>query len=346
MRGFYKMNKNVLRKLSGTIYVLSLFFSCTTAPTKEEAVPMNEEVIVIENTSVQDIITKDTENEDIEEEILIDPVTEYEKKAESVVLSLLTLPSPSIKGSSFKKPFSIKVSNSDGTDAVNFPITIEYPHNIKGGVIEFTTVKAETNEHGIIEFLSPTANFSCSSVISFYPTPDLYSSNIDPIIQRISLKIPYLVKTNLTSAGGSICLVDYDKQGKAITNNGLTSSAVLGNLIRSGFSRIGNAEFYKEVADGDTDFLYKKANDLFGSITSYFIYGTVKYINTPVKDELGLYTVNLTADIVCIDMKTKDELFKTTIEVTGTGKTENSALNNARNEQLAPLLAEKIMYGI
>lgn len=339
------MNKNVFIKLLGTVYVLSVLFSCTTAPVKEDVIPQNSESNVIEDTEVQEYLPENTVIYD-DNKTTIDPVIEYEKKAASVTLSLLILPSPSIKGTSFKKPFSIKVNNADGSEAANFPITIEYPNNITNGVIEFATATVQTDEHGIIEFISPPANFSCSSVISFYPAPDVHSTDIEPIIQRVSLKVPFLVKTNLTSAGGSICLVDYDKQGRAITDNGLTSSAVLGNLIRSGFSRIGNAEFYKEVADGDNTILYKKAQDLFGSITSYFIYGTVKYLNTPVKDEQGLYTVDLTAEIICIDMKTNAELFKTKVEVTGTGKTENSALNNARNEQLAPLLAEKIMYGI
>ncbi len=337
------MKKNVIVILL-LIYTFFILFSCVTTQVYEEkskaSEANNEKNIETEKEfiPVTEIVYDDVPDPD--------PAAEYEDKAGSVILSPLVLPSPSIKGNSFTKPFTIKVTNPDGNIAPYYPITIKYPHSITEGEVVFTTIDVMTNEKGIVEFLSPPSTFSCNSFISFYPTPEVITPSILQIIQRISLKIPYLVKTNLTNEGGSICLVDYDKQGRAITNNGLTSSAVLGYLIRSGFSRIGNAEFYSEVAAGDYDFLYKKAKDLFGSITSYFIYGTVQYLDTPQKNEQNEYTVNLIADIICIDMKSNNQLYKTSLKVTGTGKTESSALNNARNDQLAPLLAEKIMYGM
>ena len=144
------MNKNVFTKLIGTVYVLSVLFSCTTAPVKEDVIPQNSESNFIEDTEVQEFLPENTVIHDEDEKKTIDPVIEYEKKVASVTLSLLILPSPSIKGTSFKKPFSIKVNNSDGSEAVNFPITIEYPNNITNGVIEFATATVQTDEHGII----------------------------------------------------------------------------------------------------------------------------------------------------------------------------------------------------
>ncbi len=291
--------------------------------------------------------TRDTaETMQKDEDLKQQSIQAYEELTSSLVMKPLVLPPPSVKGTSFKKPFSIQVSYTNSLPASQVPVTVEYPGSISYGIVQFSKMEMLTNDQGILEFISPPANFSCNSVISFYPSPSEQYPELSSIANRISLKIPYLVKTNLTASGGSICIVDYDKEGNPILSNGLSSSAVLGSLIRNGFTRIGNAEFYKEVASGNLDVLLKSAKDLFGSITSYFIIGTVKYAEPPFENEDKTVTVKLIAEISCIDMKTDAILFSTSVEAAGSGKNEQSALTSVRTEQLAPLLAEKIMYGM
>lgn len=343
------MTKKLLYKLVIKLSCAALFLSCTTSPSllpSDASHQSSKELDEIHNNQIlnEEPVTPAVTHEKEENSESITRL--YNELVSTVTLTPYVLPSPSIKGSSFKKPFTIKITDVDGLPVADFPITVEYPQSISEGTIQFEKLNLISNDQGLVEFTSPQTGFSCNSVISFYPTPSVEIPELNTMIQRVSLKIPYLVKTNLTAAGGSICLVDFDKQGKAITNNGLTSSAVLGHLIRNGFSTLGNAEFYREVALGDYNALYKEAKKIFGSITSYFIIGTVKYEELTLPGEDGLYYVTLKADIICIDMKDNSELYKTAVEATGSGKTEQSALHTARNEQLAPMLAEKIMYGM
>lgn len=349
-----RISKKMKKKcVLSCLIIISILYACTSIKTTEISVQpdsfqhnpiIEEETIITKEISVivdnpdEELLKEEEDNT----EVLI---KQYEALMSSVSLSPSVLPSPSIKGSSFKKPFSILVSYTDNSPAKQFPITIEYPQSIHEGKISFAKAAYLSNDEGLVEFESPPTSFSCNSVISFYPTPEIDIPETQIIIQRIALRIPYLVKTNLSSAGGAIALVDYDKQGKLITNNGITSSALLGNLIRSGFSKIGNAEFFKEIDSGDFNALYNSAKSLYGSQISYLIVGTVKYSEEPQKNEEG-FTVSLIADITCLDMQTNVVLYKTSVQTSSTGKTEQSALNSARNEQLAPMLAEKIIYGM
>lgn len=274
------------------------------------------------------------------------PSEEYEQLASTVNISPLILPAPTSKGIAFKKPFSVLVTNTDKSPIASFSITAEFPNSSNKGEIFFSTQEIITNEQGIAEFISPIPQFSCNSFISFYPTPQNHSPEIVKTIQRVSLKAPYQVKTNLLAAGGAICLLDYDSEEKPILDNGRSSSAVLGSLIRSGFSKIGNAEFYEEISSGDENLLYTAVNDLLGSNTAYFIFGTVKYASAPKNNEDGSISITLIAEIKCIDMKTHTILYMTSLEVTGKDNTEYEALLLTRNEKLAPALSEKILYGL
>ncbi len=336
------MNKNIHSII--LLILTALVCSCTSASFEQETVIQNN---THENQDF-DFLNVETTDENFtqvkknSEDIAI----EYSELVSSVILTPHILPSPSVKGNAFKKPFTIKVTNAEGQALADFPITVEYPQSIIDGTIQFEKNTIVSNDQGLASFISPPPSFSCNSVIEFYPSPSIDIPELNAIIHRISLKIPYLVKTNLTSAVGSICLVDYDKEEKAITNNGITSSAVLINLIRSGFSNIGNADFYKEVASGDYATLYNEAKKLFGSAISFFIFGTVKYTSLTFVEEDGLYYISLQTDVICIDMKDNTELYKTSFEVCASGKTEQSALHAARNEQLAPMLAEKLLYGM
>ena len=105
-----------------------------------------------------------------------------------------------------------------------------------------------------------------------------------------SIDLPYLVATNMKASGGSIAIVDFTKAGKPITSNSETSSAVLTELIKKGFTRIGNCDFVNEVASKNDAAVQRSASELFGKSVTYLIYGTVKY-DTVEKVDAGFHVV-------------------------------------------------------
>lgn len=334
------------------IFTLALLFSCITNQ-NAKSLHLNDENSIEPEKKVLEKIKKESKDEIKTNTEKID----YEKIAfenfqtdlEKIEIKIKQEPAIPTKGNAFNKAFIFQIKDNENNPLPNYPLIIRYPGSKNNDEIFFSELNCKTDEKGELFFTPENTSFSCKSHIYIYPeiekTPK-YQNEIEKLIQNKAFKTAYLVKTNLTNAGGSICLADYDKNGKIVLTNGYSTSALLGSLIRSGFTGIGNLEYYKEIDDGNIEVLLKKVKDLTRGSSKYLIYGSIEYANPPFLNDSKQYEVSLNCEIICVLLATDEELYRTKVQVTGFGNNESAALNDARNNKMNSLLTEKIIYGM
>ncbi len=254
----------------------------------------------------------------------------------------VAVPPATTKGKAFKSAFSVKLVSKTGmVNPQNLKYTVTYPIIDEEG--KKTTAKQvlEPSEDGTIEFTSPAFQGAISSSATF--KVDLPEIVYTDFANAPSIDLPYLVATNMKASGGSIAIVDFTKAGKPITSNSETSSAVLTELIKKGFTRIGNCDFVNEVVSKNDAAVQRSASELFGKSVTYLIYGTVKY-DTVEKTDAGFHVV-LRAELKARHILQNKELFATTIISEATEKSEWAAINAAR-KKLAYTASNQVLYGM
>ena len=346
------------------IFTLTLLCSCMSSPKNQ--LPLSTEKQTFQTSKdelKQDTETKEkilTENDKILLESTIEQETKNIENEQLVLqnfidtlrnLSIKTIQSPTatIKGKPFNKDFIFQILDNENNPVIDQSITLRYPIAKENDSIFFQETILISDAKGFISFSPKETDFSCNSFLYLYPVIEGSLQNnaeIEKIIQKEAYKTAFQIKTNLINAGGSLCLADYDKNNSVVTTNGYSTSALLGSLIRNGFTGVGNLEFYKEIDAGNTEFLLQQVKKLTGAVSTYFIYGRVKYARPPEQVETNKYEVELECEIFCVLLKTNEEIYKTKITVTGFGNTETAALNDARNNKMNAVLAEKIIYGM
>lgn len=283
----------------------------------------------------------ETESENVDEAFAFieNTINEY---FEDVSFEKVSAPAATTKGKAFKSAFAVKLVSKEGkVNPQNLKYTVTYPVLDADGKKTTETLTLEPKEDGTIEFTSPAlaAAINSSAVFKVELPENVYSC----FEKAPSIKLPYLVATNMKASGGSIGIVDFTKAGKPITSNSETSSAVLTELIKKGFTRIGNCDFVDEVVSKNDAAVQRAASDLFGKSVTYLIYGTVKY-ETVEKVENGTHVI-LKAELKVRNILQNKELFATTIISESTDKTEWAAINAAR-KKLALTASDQILYGM
>ncbi len=259
-----------------------------------------------------------------------------------VVFEKVAVPPATTKGKAFKSVFSVKLVSKTGmVNPQKLKYTVTYPIIDTEGKKTTATQTLEPSEDGIIEFTSPAYQGAISSSATFkVDLPEIVYTEFE---NAPSIDLPYLVATNMKASGGSIAIVDFTKAGKPITSNSETSSAVLTELIKKGFTRIGNCDFVNEVVSKNDAAVQRSASELFGKSVTYLIYGTVKY-DTVEKTDAGFHVV-LRAELKARHILQNKELFATTIISEATEKSEWAAINAAR-KKLAYTASNQVLYGM
>ncbi len=259
-----------------------------------------------------------------------------------VVFEKVAVPPATTKGKAFKSVFSVKLVSKTGmVNPQKLKYTVTYPIIDTEGKKTTATQTLEPSEDGIIEFTSPTYQGAISSSATFkVDLPEIVYTEFE---NAPAIDLPYLVATNMKASGGSIAIVDFTKAGKPITSNSETSSAVLTELIKKGFTRIGNCDFVNEVVSKNDAAVQRSASELFGKSVTYLIYGTVKY-DTVEKTDAGFHVV-LRAELKARHILQNKELFATTIISEATEKSEWAAINAAR-KKLAYTASNQVLYGM
>lgn len=259
-----------------------------------------------------------------------------------VVFEKVAVPPATTKGKAFKSVFSVKLVSKTGmVNPQKLKYTVTYPIIDTEGKKTTATQTLEPSEDGIIEFTSPAYQGAISSSATFkVDLPEIVYTEFE---NAPAIDLPYLVATNMKASGGSIAIVDFTKAGKPITSNSETSSAVLTELIKKGFTRIGNCDFVNEVVSKNDAAVQRSASELFGKSVTYLIYGTVKY-DTVEKTDAGFHVV-LRAELKARHILQNKELFATTIISEATEKSEWAAINAAR-KKLAYTASNQVLYGM
>ena len=261
----------------------------------------------------------------------------YSESVEGITLSVVSKPSYATSGNSFKVPFTVKVSGSDGQGIKDFSVIVRYPVAKENNSIQFSETVLTTDENGIVNFNPEKTSFSCDSHIDFLPDAKSESKEVIKIAESMTVKAEYKVRTNLRS-NGIIGLVDYNPKGTPLTDT-LSSSLLLKNLMNKGFTGIGNFDIPRNIID-NKDSVYKHVRGMVGNSVSFLIYGTIKHVK-PVYQEDGNYICELEGNIFCMDIKTGNILYSTVKQVSAKDASDWKAINSARVK-----MAEELGYAI
>lgn len=347
-------------------FTLSLFYSCVSNQNSDFNIVDENSIDIhfvdtnsVDKNSIENLIDEKNSDEkifltninEIVNETKIDSIEIFKNAQENFRIKTIQSPAVGTKDIAFNKAYIFQIFDIENNPLPDYPLILRYPIAKNNDEVYFSKIKLLSDEKGFLSFMPEKPSFSYNSFIYLYPDIDEEVDNeslaiIENIIENESFKVAYQVKTNLMRAGGSLCLADYDKAGKVITTNGYSTSALLGAFIRNGFTGVGNLEFYKEIDNGNRDLLLQKVKKLTGSVSTYFVYGSIKYAKEPFMNENKQYEVNLDCEIYCVLLKTNEEIYHTKIQVTGLGNTEAAALNDARNNKMNTKLIEKIIYGM
>lgn len=332
------MKKNILKSITYFL-IITTFISCGSTPKREPQEPQIEQ----KTNTKRELKVLNSQNKQVEKTEPTE-VDFYKDKIEGIIISSISAPKETSKNKAFSQPYSFKVTKNDNP-VPNFQLSISYPESKKNDIVNFGLEVLTTDESGIVTFNAPIPKSTFNSFVKVYPDGNVTNSQIAELADKVSVSVPYKVKSNLLYSGGTISIVDFAQSGKPITNNSVSSSLLLMSLMKLRFTRIGNVDFSTEILNGDSAALYKAAKTLLGNNSSFLIYGTVKYESPITKDDSGKFSCTLIGKITCINMKDGAILYETEKKVSVLEDKDWNCLPKAR-EKLAEEFATSILYGI
>lgn len=266
------------------------------------------------------------------------------KNLELKVVSAPNSNKPIFTGQQFSVPYVIQVTDENGT-AQDIDITVSYPASRTNDTVSYALAQLKTDSNGNVSFIPPVANMAFDDKVTFYPTPVSSSASIVQEAYSLAVEVPFKVKSSLTKwPGGIIFVYDVNENGKPTTNN----FTFLQYLRNSGINA-GNAPV------SDTSYLNKEPIDVYKecmNITSgeikraanFLVVGALKYAK-PAEVTDSKVTVEIVADITCIEMKTGSVIYKTSITEEASDKTKWNAEQVAR-KRVAERAAEAVIFGM
>lgn len=267
----------------------------------------------------------------------------------SISLDVLESPAETVAGTAFKKSYRIQVSCKKENSTVplaSFPVAITDTRaqlSIDG--------ISKTDSEGLVVYAPETPKKAAKTSIVFSAALEAQDTDLKHIINDLSQNGPlkaeasYLVSTNGKRRSSSISILDYDKNGKPMLYSNPSATYLLKPLINKGFSPIGMADFPNQINAGNTETLFKAAKNLFGSSVRQFIWGTVK-IEQLEKESDGLWTCSIEVHLAVQDLVANESLYSETFVVEGRGKTETTAIDEARKKAMTDIAVDALLYGI
>lgn len=320
------MNKNIkLIKLNLILSSAILAFASCQSTSQESTKPV-------------------TSKSSAQNEIVIEQSEKPKVNFDNVKISLVSNANVPIATVPFKTPFVVCVKDNQGNPLKNYPITVTYPASKNDNVITFAKQDINTDENGNVIFKPEPFQTSVNSTITFAPKANGVMQ--EKAAKKVQLELPFKVKFNSNKKGIVINLIDYDEKDKMILNSALsTSSNLLGEFWRSGYTTAQNADFHK-VIDNGSEAICLAAKKLFQGSTyfRYIIYGKIKYASQITKVENG-YTLTLKGTATVINYTTGQEICTITKTTTVTDKNQWNVLK-ACQTQLAKDLANELIYSM
>ena len=259
---------------------------------------------------------------------------------DGVSMSVESAPRETTKLKPFPSAFSVKVTK-DGNALPNFGVAVSYPASRDAaGKTVYRTATLETDLDGNAIFMPPVPTFAFRDKISFEPAfSEAVGDSVAEEIAGHGTTAEFNVRTNMRNAGGVISLLEYKKDGTAVLGDSISSSKLLINLIKAGFTRIGNDDFTPAIKKGDTAKIYSDTRRYNGSM-AYLIFGTVKYDEDAEDGEVALV-----ADVSCMNLKAESADAGNLILFSTTKRAAGKTVSDAR-EAISAALASEIDYGM
>lgn len=262
---------------------------------------------------------------------------------EYITLEAVSAPAETGAGAAFKTAFVARVSVKAGeavTPLSGFRLSVEWPTFDAEGNRIVSAAEITTDAEGVARFQAPVPARALRGEL-------VMSAAGKPAFAPASLSItfPYKVAVSVKNLPTTISMLDYDKNGKPVTSSNISATLLLKPLVQKGFTRIGMADFQKQLAAGDDEALLKAAKALFGSSVQRFVYGTVKVQSLSAGPD-GVWTCTLTARMTVWSFQLNRQVYFIETTQSETGKTESLALQNARNKMSVEILAQELLYNM
>ena len=221
------------------------------------------------------------------------------------------------------------------------PITVSYPASRTGDSIVYDTVALTTDENGHVEFMPGVPAFSFDDTVTFYPTPVNSNPETVQAAHAVRVTAPFKVRTDLAKKSGILYVFDFDENGRALTNSRYILRDFINSGVRSGNSPIPSPNYLNKSIDA----LYKATRAIVGDSAGFMVSGSIKFAEPSERRDDGTYTSTLVADIVCIDMRNGEVLYKTRQTASETGTSQYLAAEACR-KKIASQTVRAILYGM
>lgn len=277
-----------------------------------------------------------------------------ERVISSITLSPVSIPGDTVSGRAFSRDFSVKVVITDdkgSTPLAGFPCRVTFPVHGEDGSVVHDTADITTNSAGVAVFRAPVPQHTGRNMLSVSLNIPLRDAAVVAYAEErirsgdLSVSFVHSVETPRKNIPTTISFLDYDRNGKPVLTNNRTATSLLRPLIQKGFSRIGMADFPRQLAAGDEEKLIAAARAQFGGGVQRFIYGTNRIISLE-KGADGQWSCTMSAELSVWDFTKNEKIHSTTITHTATGATEAAAQETARNELAGSLLVDDLRYNL
>ena len=266
---------------------------------------------------------------------------EFLTKISGIALNVVSFPKQTVKHVPFPSAYTLLVKDADGKEAAGMSITVSYPASRSDDAIVYDTAVLTTDENGRIDFMPAVPTASFDEVLSFYPTP--VNSNPETVEAALAASVtaPYKVRTDLAKKSGILYVFDFDENGRALTNSRYILRDFINSGVRSGNSPIPSPNYLNKSIDA----LYKATRAIVGDSAGFMVSGSIKFAEPSERRDDGTYTSTLVADIVCIDMRNGEVLYKTRQTASETGTSQYLAAEACR-KKIASQTVHAILYGM
>lgn len=299
-----------------------------------------------------------TEHKNEEEKTLSDIAERTAEIAGRLSITPVSFPEEIKAGSKTPAPFTAEISGAETQAAVPEEIhplscTAVFPLDASGKtssavLLPETSAGGETSlsftppasERGVSGTLEITFTFMKEAPL----TAELLSRFESGTAEKLKAVFPYKVMS-AKNVPTVIAVLDIDKNGSPVTPLSPSGTELLRQIIRLGFKSTGTADFPTQLASGNEQELYKAAENLFAGTVKRFVYGTVR-VEAVDKSPEGSFTASLRAEINTYDFHTKEKTGSHVFKISSSGNTESAAIQKAREDLCAGIIAPELEYAM
>ena len=296
-----------------------------------------------------DAYSSNTSNQDISAGIRL----KMKQALDAVQITKVSVPGDTVSGRPFPRAFSIKAvadRESGSLPLAGLPCTVTYPAYREDGTRYTESVEIVTNESGLASFTAPVPGYTGRNTLIVSINVALRDEILAAELRRetggaFSVSFVHGVETNRKNIPTTLSFLDYDKNGNPVLHNNQTATRLLRPLIQRGFSRIGMADFPRQLAAGDEEKLIAAARAQFGSGVQRFIYGTTRVTSLSRNDD-GKWVCTIEGSISVWDFTTNSKTYSTNLTHSAEGASEAAALETARNELSGSIMVDDLRYNL